>query len=108
MLKTLEQIKTELEDKQCGNLITDIIEFIKQQKNIGIEASHKRNKENQNLRKFKKAIKEIGYIDGEDLDRFVYTIRLQIQNNPISNLTEAINCLSNNLTTLSNIERRTK
>jgi hypothetical protein len=68
---TLDEMKTELEKIGKTDLMEGIAELISQERNRGIDEVSKRNKEAQNLRKYKLALEAAGLNEGDDLTEFL-------------------------------------
>lgn len=70
-MKTLDELKAELAKIKGESLFEDLVGLINAEKSVGIEATHKKNKENEALRKFKKAVEALGFNGSDDeLDSF--------------------------------------
>lgn len=69
----LEVIKTELEALKKADLYEGVLELVESERTKGIEASRKKNSENQALRKYKTGLEQLGYTDG-DVDEFVNSL----------------------------------
>lgn len=66
-----ESVKTELEKAGKSELTAAIAELIQAERQKGIEEVGKRNKEAQNLRKYKKALESAGLTEEDNLEDFI-------------------------------------
>ena len=66
-----ESVKTELEKAGKSELTAAIAELIQAERQRGIEEVGKRNKEAQNLRKYKKALESAGLTEEDNLEDFI-------------------------------------
>jgi hypothetical protein len=71
MAKTIDEIKADLEKLGKTDILEGIIELINQEKEKGVSEVQKRNKEAQNLRKYKIALEAAGLTEDDDISEFL-------------------------------------
>jgi hypothetical protein len=78
LVKQLEAV-----DGKGKELAESVVNLIESEKQRGILETNKRNKENQNLRKFKQSFEALGYSEDTDLDGFTADLVKKV-NKPVS------------------------
>lgn len=83
---TLEELKRELESLGKGNLLEAVTELLNVEKERGVSEVQKRNREAQNLRKYKQLLEEAGY-DVTDEEALREHLKGKKETNQSDNLT---------------------